>query len=387
MRRLLKIDNVSAIFYAKYAEIMYIWELPDWPEFTWTHAASDGLLRRVYHEQGRLAGRMEGLGFAPGDQARLRIFGLDVVKTSEIEGESLNPDVVRSSIARRMGIDIGGLKPADRDVEGIVEVIVDATIRYDEPLTIGRILRWHAALFASGRSGLSRINSGKWRTDEKGPMQVVSGSIGHEVAHFEAPPAKLIDLEMSNFLAWFEGEDEVDPVIKAGLAHLWFVTIHPFEDGNGRIGRAILDMGLARSESSAKRFYSVSRQIGLERRNYYRILEQTQRGTMDVSDYVKWYLELLLRALESASDLLGNIIDKARFWERFRTESLNGRQIKILNKMLDDFEGNLTSSKWAKMTKTSQDTASRDIRDLIKRGILKQNEKGGRSTSYSLVDG
>jgi Fic family protein len=365
---------------------MYIWELNGWPCFTWDAAALAPLLAGVHRGQGRLTGRMEGLGFALRDDAKLRVFTEDVVRSSEIEGQTLNAEAVRSSIARKLGIDIGGLKPTDRDIEGIVDVILDATTRFAEPLTVERLQGWHTSLFPAGRSGLSRIETGEWRTAESGPMQVVSGTLGREVVHFEAPPSTIIDDEIGRFLEWYEREDELFPVIDAGLAHLWFVTIHPFEDGNGRIGRAILDMALARSENSSQRFYSLSRQIEDERREYYRILEQTQQGSLDVTAYLIWYLGCLVRALDGAHELLADVLRKARFWERFASESLNRRQVQVINRLLDGFEGKLTSSKWARMTRTSQDTAFRDIVNLIERGILVKNPGGGRSTSYSLVD-
>ena len=364
---------------------MYIWESSDWPRFKWDIAALTDLLIRTHHEQGRLIGRMEGLGFDLRDEARLQVLTQDVMKSSEIEGERLDRGAVRSSIARKLGLDIGGLKAADRHVDGMVEMVLSATTKYEEPLTADRLCGWHAALFPSGRSSMVRIKTGAWRTADSGPMQIVSGALGREVVHYEAPPAHRIQNDMKRFLEWFEDEESSDRLIKAGLAHLWFVTIHPFEDGNGRIGRAILDMMLARSENNAQRFYSLSKQIERERSDYYHILESTQKGSMDVTPYLEWYLCCLLRSFGTAREVLAGVLQKARFWERFATVPLNERQIKVINRLLDGLEGKLTSSKWAKMTKCSQDTAYRDITDLIARQILVKNPGGGRSTSYSLV--
>lgn len=364
---------------------MYIWEKTDWPIFTWDEQSLAKLLARVSREQGRLLGKMEGLGFDLRGEAHLRTLTEDVIKSSEIEGEKLPRDQVRSSIARRLGMDIGGLAPADRHVEGVVELLLDATSHYTEPLTEERLFAWHASLFPTGRSGMSIINVGEWRDGSRGPMQVVSGSFGREKVHYEAPPAANIPYEIATFLRWFENPGDIDPLLVAGLAHLWFVTIHPFEDGNGRIARAIGDMALARSEKTGQRFYSLSTQIRRENRQYYDCLEQTQKGELDVTRWQEWFLNCLLRAIEGAQEILGAVLDKARFWERFAKEPLNERQIKMLNMLLDDFEGKLTTSKWAKITKCSQDTAYRDILDLMERGALKKDTSGGRSTSYSLI--
>jgi len=308
-----------------------------------------------------------------------------VVKSSEIEGERLEPDQVRSSIARRLGIDIGALVPADRDVEGVVEMMLDATGACEEPLTDKRLFAWHASLFPTGRSGMKKLRVGEWRDAADDPMQVVSGPMGKETVHYEAPPAERVPDEMRHFLQWFEDPGGSDPVLVAGLAHLWFVSIHPFDDGNGRIARAIADMALARSEKTGQRYYSMSAQIRRERNDYYRMLERTQKADLDVTSWQRWFLECLLRAIEGARDTLSAVLDKARFWERFAKEPLNERQIKVLNRLLDGFEGKLTSSKWAKIAKCSQDTAHRDITDLIERGALEKDPGGGRSTSYSLV--
>jgi Fic family protein len=363
---------------------MYLWGKSDWPAFTWDEKTLARLLAQVSREQGRLLGKMEALGFDLRSEAHLRTLTEDVVKSSEIEGEKLDRDQVRSSIARRLGMDVGGLVPADRDVEGVVEMMLDATGNYAEALTKERLFAWHASLFPTGRSGMSIIRVGTWRDDNTGPMQVVSGAIGKEKVHYEAPPAARLPDEMAKFLQWFEHPQEIDPLLTAGLAHLWFVTIHPFDDGNGRIARAIADMALARSEKTGQRFYSMSAQIRRERNDYYTTLEETQKGGLDVTRWQAWFLGCLLRAIDGAQETLGAVLSKAQFWERFAKEPLNERQIKVLNQLLDGFEGKLTTSKWAKLAKCSQDTAYRDILDLIDRGALRKDSGGGRSTSYSL---
>jgi Fic family protein len=364
----------------------YIWQIENWPELHWDDHALAGALARASRAQGRLLGRMEHLGFELRGEAHLRTLTEDVVKSSEIEGEKLPPDQVRSSIARRLGMDVAGLVPADRNVEAVVEMMLDATADYQKPLTAERLFGWHASLFPTGRSGMSKINVGQWRTDENGPMQVVSGPMGREKVHYEAPPAPRLPEEMGKFLAWFEKPGDADPLLIAGLAHLWFVTIHPFDDGNGRIARAIADMALARSEGTGQRFYSMSGQIRAERNDYYNILERTQKATLDITDWQSWFLECLLKAIDGAQDTLAAVLNKAKFWERFAKQPLNERQIKVLNRLLDGFEGKLTSSKWAKIAKCSQDTAHRDITGLIERGALQKDPGGGRSTSYSLVN-
>ncbi|MBB4305009.1 Fic family protein [Rhodobium orientis] len=328
---------------------------------------------------------MEALGFLLRSEAVLQTLTEDVMKSSEIEGERLDRAQVRSSIARRLGLDIGGLIPADRHVEGIVELMLDATQNYDKPLTADRLFDWHAALFPTGRSGMTRITVGAWRDDSSGPMQVVSGPFGKEKVHFEAPEAGRLDAEMRAFLDWFNAKPGIDPVLKAGIAHLWFVTLHPFDDGNGRIARAIADMALARSEGTSQRFYSMSAQIRLERNAYYDTLERTQKGDLDITDWLEWFLACLGRAFEGAEAVLSSVLDKARFWEAHAEDPFNDRQRDMLNRLMDGFEGKLTSSKWAKIQKCSQDTALRDIDDLIKRNILVKDSAGGRSTSYSLV--
>lgn len=364
---------------------MYLWERPGWPALAWDEKALSTLLASVSRQQGLVLGRMEALGFHLRDEAHLQTLTEDVVKSSEIEGEDLDRDQVRSSIARRLGLDAGGLLPADREVEGVVEMMLDATGKYEESLTEERLFAWHTSLFPMGRSGMRKIIVGNWRDDRTGPMQVVSGPAGRERVHYEAPPAERLPEEMAKFLSWFEAPGNIDLLLTAGLAHLWFVTIHPFDDGNGRIARAITDMVLSRSESSRRRFYSMSAQIRRERNDYYAILESTQKGGVDVTRWQTWFLSCLLRAIEGAHGILGSVLRKARFWERFATEPLNERQIAILNRLLDGIEGKLTTSKWAKMAKCSQDTAYRDILDLVRRGALQKDAGGGRSTSYSLA--
>jgi len=364
---------------------MYIHELPGWPRFDWNRERLGELLADVRHRQGRLIGHMEALGFHLRQEAVLQTLTADVLKSSEIEGEKLDAEQVRSSIARRLGMDIGALKPADRNVEGVVEMMLDATRHYDQPLTAERLFAWHASLFPTGRNGMTRIRTGAWRDDSTGPMEVVSGPVGKERTHFVAPSAARLDEEMKPFLDWFNTKAEMDPVLKAGLAHLWFVTIHPFSDGNGRIARAIADMGLARSENSPQRFYSMSSQIRQERGAYYDILEQTQKGTMNVTPWMEWFLDCLGKAIDGAQSALGAVLAKARFWERIQGVPLNDRQRLVLNRLLDGFEGKLMTSKYAKLAKCSQDTALRDILPLVERGILVRNPEGGRSTSYALA--
>jgi Fic family protein len=363
----------------------YIHESKEWPRFRWDEGLAARHLAPVRHRQGRLIGRMEALGFELRAEAVLATLTEDVLKSSEIEGETLNKDQVRSSIARRLGLDIGALAPADRRTEGVVEMMLDATQKYAAPLTEERLFAWHAALFPTGRSAMTRIISGAWRDDSSGPMRVVSGPIGHERVHYVAPRAARLEAEMSAFLTWFNHEAVLDPVLKAALAHLWLATIHPFDDGNGRIGRAIADMALARSEQSAQRFYSMSAQIRLERNAYYDVLETTQKSDLDITVWLEWFLGCLDRAIEGAENTLSGVLRKARFWEAIKDQSLNERQRKVINRLLDGLEGKLTSSKWAALTRSSPDTALRDITDLVKRGILVRDAGGGRSTSYSLA--
>lgn len=360
----------------------YIYDLPDWPRFHWNQETIAPQLAAVRQKQDRLIGRMQALGFPLRKEAELRTLTLEVLKSSEIEGEILDKDQVRSSVARRLGVDIGALAPEDRKVEGVVEMVLDATRNYDKPLTRERLFGWHASLFPTGYSGLRKIKAGAWRD---GPVDVLSGPIGHERVHFEGPPAARIEREMTAFLDWFNGDDGTDLVLRACIAHLWFVTIHPFEDGNGRIARAIADMTLARSEQSPQRFYSMSAQMRRERDAYYGGLEQTQKGTLDITERLAWFLGSLDRSFDEAKETLAAVFRKARFWGTHGGASFNERQSLMVNKLLDGIEGKLTSSKWAKMAKCSQDTALRDIADLVDRGILAKDPAGGRSTSYSLL--
>ena len=364
---------------------MWIHEDHNWPDFTWDAGKLASKLAEVRHCQGRLLGRMEGLGFALKREANLITLTNDVVKSSAIEGENLNPQEVRSSIARHLGIDVAGLAPASRDVEGIVDMMLDATQQFPKPLTKERLFDWHATLFPAGWSGMRRITTGDWRTAAAGPMQVVSGPVGRERVHFEAPNADQLEHEMRGFLEWFEDKSNVDPVLRAGIAHLWFVTIHPFEDGNGRIARAIADMALARSDGTADRFYSLSTQMESERMDYYAQLEKQQRGTPEITDWLEWFLDCLGRAINSAEVTLRNVLFKAQLWGKMNQQPVNERQRLVVNRMLDDdFEGHMHTSKYAKLAKCSTDTALRDIQDLKARGVFIQNPGGGRSTSYRL---
>jgi Fic family protein len=364
----------------------HIYEQTDWPEFRWNSEAQAQQLAAVRHRQGRLIGRMQALGFPLREEAVLKTLTEDVLKSSEIEGEILDKDQVRSSIARRLGMDAGALPPADRNVDGVVEMMLDATQRFKEPLTDERLFGWHAALFPTGRSGLSKIKVGAWRDAASGPMQVLSGPYGREKVHYEAPGADRLNQDMKAFLAWYNADDKLDPVIKAALAHLWFVTIHPFDDGNGRIARAIADMSLARSEDSPQRFYSMSAQIRVERNAYYDMLEATQKGDLDVTSWLEWFLACLDRAFDGAETILTHVFRKAEFWKKHAEAALNKRQRDILNRLLDGFEGKLTSSKYAMIEKCSPDTALRDINELVERGILAKDVGGGRNTSYSPTD-
>ncbi len=363
---------------------VFIHQLDDWPNFTWRLDEFINLLSEVRNLQGRVLGRMESLGFELRNEATLETLTLDVLKTSEIESEFLNPDQVRSSIARRLGMEIAGSVESDRNVDGIVEMMLDATQNCFKPLTAERLFDWHAALFPTGRSGMYKITVANWRTDSKGPMQVVSGAVGKEKVHFQAPDSSLIEAEMSQFLDWFNTNNELDLVLKAAVAHLWFVTIHPFEDGNGRITRALTDMLLAQSDKSTQRFYSMSAQIRIQRNQYYEMLETTQQGNLDITDWVKWFLSCLINALKATDTILNRVLLKADFWNIHVKTVINDRQKKLLNKILDGFEGKLTSSKWAKIAKCSKDTAIRDINDLINKDILKKEDAGGRSTNYEL---
>jgi len=367
--------------------VRYIHEKPDWPKLRWDNARLLPLLADVRHRQGLLLGRMEGLGFRLRAEASLTTLTSDVLKSSAIEGSLLDAQQVRSSIARRLGLDFGGDVQASRDVEGVVEMMLDATQKYAEPLTAERLFGWHAALFPTGRSGLRRITVGAWRPASVGPMQVVSGPMGRERIHFEAPAAKRLRREVSAFLNWFEAADEIDPVLKAGIAHFWFVTIHPFEDGNGRISRAIADMALARAEGTQERFYSMSTQIEAEKKQYYLNLEQSQKGGTDITSWLDWFLGCLGRAVAGAEAGLASVLRKAKTWERINSRSpVNERQRKVINRLLDGFEGKLSTSKYAKLVKCSEDTALRDIKIMLDQGVLIQDEGGGRNTSYRLVE-
>ena len=365
--------------------MMWIHEHKDWPNFIWDDKVLTYDLADIRHRQGHLLGRMEGLGFELKREANLTTLTNDVVNSSAIEGENLRSEEVRSSIARQLGMDIAGLVPASRDVEGIVEMMLNATQQFEIPLTKERLFDWHAALFPTGRSGMHRITVGAWRTAEAGPMQVVSGPIGNEKVHFEAPVAGKLDREMTTFLKWFDAKSKIDPVIRAGIAHLWFVTIHPFEDGNGRIARAIADMALARADGASNRYYSLSSQIESERKDYYEQLERQQRSNPDITGWIQWFLGCLGRSVSNADGTLQSVLFKAQLWEKINRQPVNERQRLVINRMLeDDFQGHMNTSKYAKLSKCSKDTALRDIQELKTRGVFVQNPSGGRSTSYRL---
>ena len=361
----------------------YLWQRPDWPQWRYDATALVGPLAQLHRAQGELAGRMAHLGLAQRDLATLQVLTQEVITTSAIEGETLNLEAVRSSIARKLGVDIGALAPADRHVDGVVDMVLDATQQHAQPLTAERLFGWHAALFPTGFSGRLRIQVGAWRNDAAGPMQVVSGPVGREKVHFEAPPAHTLSAQTAAFLEWFNAGPVCDALVHAGLAHLWLVTLHPFDDGNGRISRAVGDMALARAEGAAQRFYSLSAQIQRERKQYYEQLEASQRGTMDVTPWLEWFSACLLRAVQGADDLLAGVLDKAQFWQRWSGTPLNPRQISVLNRVLDGMDGQLTNAKWATIGKCSADTALRDINDLLARGVLRRLEGGGGNTAYS----
>jgi len=364
----------------------YIYQNKSWPDFTWNDQKIINLLGEVRNLQGRLLGRMDSLGFEYRNEAVLDTMTLDVIKSSEIEGVFLNPEQVRSSVARHLGIDVAGVVEPDMNTDGIVDIMIDATQKYELPLTIERLFNWHSALFPTGRSGISKITVSAWRTDTRGPMQVISGVIGKEKVHFKAPPAKLVADEMERFVEWFNREEHTDLLLKSAVAHLWFVTIHPFEDGNGRIARALAEMLLSRSDKSAKRYYSMSSTIRTERKEYYRILEKAQKSGLDITGWLLWYLNCLMNALHSSESILARVMHKAAFWRNNSDIILNARQRSMLNRLLEGFDGKLTTSKWAKIAKCSSDTALRDIQDLISKEIIKKDEEaGGRSTNYELV--
>lgn len=370
----------------------YIYQLKVWPKFTWDWKVIQSLLGEVRSRQGRLMGQMEGLGFSSRSEAVLKTLTLDIIKSSEIEGEILNKEQVRSSIARRLGMKIGGLVASDRNVDGIVEMMMDVASHFEKPLTKDRLFGWHASLFPGGRSGMHKIRTGAWRDDAHGPMRVVSGRMGREKIHYEAPAAHVLNEEMRMLLKWFNGSDadNLDPVLKAAIVHLWFITIHPFDDGNGRIARAIADMQLARADRSQERFYSMSVQIRKQRNKYYEILEKTQKTVavgkegIDITPWIQWFLNCLNQALENTENVLSSVFEKEEFWKSHKAISMNERQRIMLNKLFEGFEGKLTTVKWAKITKVSHDTALRDILDLIEKKVLIKDSAGGRSVSYLL---
>lgn len=364
---------------------MYIWQLNDWPAWRYNLSSLTAALSRVSHTQGHLLGRLADAGLHPRDEASLAALTEDVIKTSEIEGEILDADSVRSSIARRLGMEIGALGQADRHVDGVVEMVLDATANPSEPLTIERLQAWHGALFPTGRSGLSAIRVAAWRNDASEAMQVVSGPINRRKLHYQAPPADVLDREMSRFVEWANDDTTDPPLLKAGLAHLWFVTLHPFDDGNGRIARAVGDLFLARADGSSQRFYSLSAQIQRTRKTYYEILESTQKGSMDVTEWLAWLLGSLDRSIQRANESLDGVLLRTRFWRQWGDTPMNERQVKLLNRLLDGFEGKLTNRKWAAIAKCSPDTALRDLSDLVSRGVLQKAPGGGRSTAYELV--
>jgi len=365
---------------------MYLYDNKNWPNFKWDNDKLLHLLAFVRNQQGKLIGKMGMLGFELQNKANLEILTTEILKSTEIEGETLDKQQIRSSVARQLGLEISGLVYSERNVDGIVELMLDATKNFDKVLTKERLFSWQAALFPSGQSGMYKIITGNWRNDSTGPMQVVSGAIGKEKVHYQAPPAAELEKEMRIFFDWFNSDQSIDLVLKAAIAHLWLVTLHPFEDGNGRISRALSDMLLARSDEQSYRFYSMSTQIRQERSLYYNILEQTQKGSLDITAWLEWFLKCLLHAIENSDKLLEKVINKHKFWIKHAKVAINERQRKILNMLMDDFEGVLNTTKWAKIGKCSQDTALRDIQDLIEKGILIKAEKGGRSTNYILIE-
>lgn len=365
----------------------YIYQLKEWPHFRWDAAVTAPLLAELRVKQAWLLGRMSALGFALQAEANLQTVTLDIVKSSEIEGEMLDAAQVRSSVARRLGLEAGGIAPADRHVEGIVDMMLDATTHYSQQLTAERLFNWHAALFPTGRSGITPIVTGNWRNNPpQHPMQVISGMMGREKVHFQAPDAALVPDEMFGFLQWFNNSNDMDMLLKAAIAHLWFVTIHPFDDGNGRIARAVTDLQLARADGSGLRFYSMSAQIRKERNRYYHTLETAQKGLTDITAWLEWFLQCLGRAMDASKDELAMVMRKAEFWKKHMELSLNNRQQIMLNKILDGYQGNITSSNWAKITGSSTDTAVRDINDLVAKGILVKGPEGGRSTRYLMAN-
>ncbi len=366
---------------------MYIHQHKDWPNFIWEEGKLLKLLTKITQKQGRLIGRMESIGFQLQSEAVLRSITLEVLKSNEIEGELLNADQVRSSVARRLGLDIAGLVPSDRHIDGAVEMMLDATQAYLLPLTKVRLFAWHNLLFPLEGNRTAKMVIGKWRNNKlDDPMQVVSGAMGKEKVHFQAPDSNVISKEMKTFFDWFNTKSELHPLLKAAVSHLWFVTLHPFDDGNGRIARAIADMQLTRADEIPQRFYSMSSQIRIERKQYYNILEKTQKGSLDITDWIVWFVECLERAIAASEETLSSIIKKSCFWDFLHTKSLTDRQKMMINKLLDGFEGKLTSSKWAKISGCSQDTAMRDIQNLIDQNVLEKESAGGRSTNYKLKE-
>ena len=362
----------------------YIYQQENWPDFTWDNEKLLPILGEVRNLQGRLIGSMESLGFELRNEANLETLTLDVLKSTEIEGEILNPDQVRSSLARRLGMKISGLVYSERNVDGIVDMMLGAIQKYEQPLTLERLKDWHYSLFPTGRSGMFKIIVGNLRNDSTGPMQVVSGAIGKEKVHFQAPDAKSVPDELKKFLNWFNNEDKLDPVIKSGIAHLWFVTLHPFEDGNGRMTRALTDMLLTRADGTPQRYYSMSSQIRIKRKEYYNILERSQKGNLDITEWLEWFIDCLYRAIKASDLILEKVLLKHKFWTKCTYKIKNERQKNMLNKLLDGFKGKLNTSKWAKISKCSGDTALRDIQDLLEKGILEKEHGGGRSTSYKI---
>jgi len=363
---------------------MYIYENPDWPIFHWKSEKLLLLLSYVRNKQGKLIGKMGALGFELQNEANLEILTQEILKSTEIEGEFLDRGQVRSSIARRLGLEIEGSVYSERNVDGIVDLMIDATKNFDKELKSERLFMWHASLFPTGQSGMNKIITGNWRDDSTGPLQVVSGALGKEKVHYQAPPANTIENEMRIFFDWFNREENIDSVLKSAIAHLWFITIHPFEDGNGRISRALSDLLLARSDEQSYRFYSMSTQIRKERNSYYDILEKTQKSSLDITNWLEWFLNCLLRSIENSVKILEKVIFKHTFWLKHTQISFNDRQRKILTLLMDDFEGVLNTTKWAKIAKCSQDTALRDIQDLMDKNILAKSPQGGRSTNYEL---
>lgn len=364
---------------------MYIWERGAWPELTYDAKALLEALAAVRHRQGLLLGRMARLGFELQGAAQLQAVTEEVLKTSDIEGETLDREQVRSSVARRLGIPHAGLKAPDLRTEGVVEVMLDATARFDTPLTLERLFGWHASLFPTGLSGSHRVAVGKFRDDREGPMQVVSGQIGKERVHCEAPPAKRLRAEMKQFLSWFGGRPAGDGLLRAALAHLWLVTIHPFDDGNGRIARAVADLALAQLESDRRRFYSMSSQIRVERKAYYDVLERTQKGPLDVTPWMSWFVACFGRAIDAADVLFADVLARAALAQRVQAASLNERQRAIMQQLLAGLDGALTAKRWAAVARCSADTAQRDIKELVELELLSKNPGGSKNTSYALA--